>query len=289
MSPNPPEAHAQHKPKLLDQVRSAIRIRHYSIRTEEAYVQWIKRFILFHNKRHPKDMGGPEIAQFLSNLAGQNVAASTQNQALSAIVFLYKAVLHIDPGEFTGIIWAKRNRKLPVVLTREEVKSILNHLNDEKWLMANLLYGAGLRLLECLRLRVQDIDFSYRQITVRDGKGEKDRVTMLPNTIEVPLRDHLKQVKARHEEDLIQGYGSVYLPHALERKYPEAHRQWIWQYVFPSHKRSIDPRSGKERRHHLSELVLQRAVKEAVREAGITKKASCHSSFICDASAGSRL
>lgn len=266
----------QQKPKLLDQVRSAIRVRHYSIRTEEAYVQWVKRFILYHNKRHPADMGSREISEFLSHLAMQNVAASTQNQALSAIVFLYKAVLHRDPGEFTDVIWAKRSRKLPVVLTRNEVKLLLDKLNDEKWIMANLLYGAGLRLMECLRLRVKDVDFNYRQIIVRDDKGEKDRITMLPNCIQESLKEHLEKVKRIHKQDLAEGFGSVYLPHALDRKYPQAHRQWIWQYVFPSVKRSIDPRTGVERRHHLSELVLQRAVKEATSKSKIAKKVSCH-------------
>ena len=276
MSSCPSNKRDQRQPRLLDQVRSAIRVSHYSILTEEAYDQWIKRYILFHNKRHPLEMGSREITEFLSHLAMQNVAASTQNQAMSAIVFLYKAVLHKEPGEFAGIIWAKRNRKLPVVLTRDEAKILLNNLSGDKWIMANLLYGAGLRLMECLRLRVKDVDFNYRQITVRDGKGDKDRVTMLPNCVQEPLKAHLANVRRVHEKDLEEGFGSVYLPHALDRKYPEAQREWIWQYVFPSAKRSVDPRSGVERRHHLSELVLQRAVKQAVRKCRIAKRVSCH-------------
>ncbi|RJQ65396.1 MAG: integron integrase [Desulfobacteraceae bacterium] len=275
-SPSPRQRQPEQKKKLLDQVRAAIRLRHYSIRTEDAYVQWIRRYILFHEKRHPLEMGGPEIAHFLSHLAAGNVSASTQNQALCAIVFLYKAVLNKDPGEFKDVVWAKRSRKLPSVLTREETKSLLKHLKDEKWIMANLLYGAGLRLMECLRLRIKDIDFSYKQVIVRDGKGEKDRITMLPACTADPLKTHLARVKEIHEEDLRDGFGSVYLPNALTKKYPNADREWIWQYVFPSKKRSVDPRTGIERRHHIHEIVLQRAVKEASRLSGLTKKVSCH-------------
>jgi len=264
------------KPKLLDQVRNAVRMRHYSIRTEDAYIQWIRRYILFHNKRHPNEMGGTEIACFLSHLANEKVAASTQNQALCAIVFLYKHVLKKEPGEFDGIVWAKRNPKLPVVLTKQEVKDLFSNLTGNKWIMANMLYGAGLRLLECLRLRVGDIDFNYRQIIVRNGKGEKDRVTMLPGCVMDSLKEHLDSVRKLHQKDLDEGFGKVYLPHALDRKYPNANREWIWQYVFPSFKRSVDPRSGFERRHHLNEMFLQRAIKEAVRKSGIPKKAGCH-------------
>jgi integron integrase len=265
------------KPKLLDQVRLAIRTRHYSMRTEEAYVQWIRRFILFHNKRHPREMGAHEVSQFLSDLAvNRHVAASTQNQALSAIVFLYQEVLRQEIGWLDDVVRAKKAKKLPVVLTREEVKAVLATLSGSKWMMANLLYGSGLRLMECIRLRVKDVDFSYNHIVVRDGKGNKDRVTMLPLNMKNLLRQHLQEVKRVHEQDLKEGFGRVYLPHGLERKYPHANREWGWQYVFPAAKRSIDPRTGTERRHHVSPLVLQRAVREAIRQTRITKAASCH-------------
>jgi integrase len=211
------------KPKLLDQIRDAVRIRHYSIRTEEAYVQWIRRFILFHQKR---------------------------------------------------------SKKLPAVLTRDEVRTLFSHLQGDKWIMANLLYGAGLRLMECLRLRVKDIDFSYRQLIVRGGKGEKDRITMLPARVIKPLKDHLIDVEGLHQRDLREGFGRVYLPHALDRKYPNANREWIWQYVFPSIKRSVDPRTGVEQRHHLDETVLQRAIREAARKASFPKRVGPQSRMI---------
>lgn len=269
--------HGDREPKLLDQVRQAIRTRHYSLRTEEAYVQWIKRFILFHNKRHPREMGTEEVNRFLSDLAiNQKVAASTQNQALHAILFLYKHVLKHDIGRLDDVVRAKRPKKLPAVFSREEVKAVLNGLSGTPWIMACLLYGSGLRLMECIRLRVKDIDFSYNQIVVRDGKGDKDRVTMLPLNVKNLLQQHLQEVKKLHGKDLNEGFGEVYLPYALEGKYPNANREWAWQYVFPSSKRSMDPRTGKERRHHVSQLVLQRAVKEAIRKAGIPKAASCH-------------
>jgi integron integrase len=258
-------------------VRLAIRNRHYSIRTEEAYMQWIRRFILFHHKRHPKEMGADEVSQFLSDLAVQrHVAASTQNQALSAILFLYQEVLKQDIGWIDDVVRAKKAKKLPVVLTREEVKAVVTILSGSKWVMANLLYGSGLRLMECIRLRVKDVDFSYNHIVVRDGKGDKDRVTMLPLNVKNLLHRHLQEVKRLHERDLTEGFGSVYLPYSLERKYPHVNREWGWQYVFPSAKRSIDPRTGAERRHHISPLVLQRAVREAIRQTGLTKAASCH-------------
>ena len=266
------------KPKLLDQVRAKIRLKHYSIRTEQAYVDWIRRYILFHGKRHPQEMGKPEVEQFLSHLAVErNVAASTQNQALSAILFLYKEVLEKNIGWLDDVERAKRPARLPVVLTAAEVRAVLAHLEGRHRLMANLLYGAGLRLMECVRLRVKDLDFEYRQITVRDGKGQKDRLTMLPDALAGPLRTHLADVKILHEQDLQEGFGNVYLPFALERKYPNAGREWGWQYVFPASQRSIDPRSNIERRHHLDEQTLQRAFKSAVRASGITKPASCHS------------
>ena len=265
------------KPRLLDQVRDRIRVKHYSLRTEQAHIQWIKRFIFFHGKRHPKDMAAPEVEAFLSHLATEkNVSASTQSQALSALLFLYREVLGIELPWLENLTRAKKPQRLPVVLTVAEVKAILVRLDGRNALMANLLYGAGLRLMEVLRLRVKDVDFGMRQITVRDGKGFKDRVTMLPESLIEPLQRYLQKVKEIHQEDLRAGFGEVYLPYALERKYPNAGREWGWQYIFPSSQRSIDPYSGKERRHHLDEKVLQRAVKTAVRDAGISKPASCH-------------
>ena len=266
------------KAKLLDQVRAVIRLKHYSIRTEQAYVQWTKQFIFFHQKRHPREMGASEIQAFLTHLAVQkNVAASTQNQALNALVFLYREVLKMQPGEFGEFERAKRPAKIPVVLTKEETQRLLAGMKPGTLsLMARLLYGAGMRLMECLRLRIQDIDFEKNQIFIRDGKGQKDRVTMLPHSVKEELRHHQQRVKLLHETDLKEGFGRVYLPYALARKYPNADRQSGWQYVFPSSKRSVDPRSGEIRRHHTKEVTLQRAIKEAVRMAGIIKPASCH-------------
>jgi integron integrase len=264
-------------PRLLDQVRELIRIRHYSTRTEQAYVQWIRRYILFHGKRHPREMGAPELTAFLSDLAVQrNVAASTQNQALNAILFLYRDVLKINLPWLDKVQRAKRPQHLPVVFTREEVRALLAQLEGTTWLMAMLTYGSGLRLLECLRLRVKDVDFNYKQLVVRDAKGHKDRVTMLPNSLIDPMRTHLARVRQLHEIDLRQGFGRVHLPDALAIKYPSADREWAWQYVFPSSRRSIDPRSGIERRHHAPEDALQRAVKQAVRKANIVKPGSVH-------------
>ena len=267
----------EQKPKLLDQVRQIIRLKHYSIRTERAYVDWIKRFILFHSKRHPNDMGASEVQAFLTYLAVEkNVAASTQQQALSALLFLYREVLHQTLPWMDDITRAKKPKRLPVVLTQEEVRVVLSHLEGHTWLMASLLYGAGLRLMECLRLRVKDVDFGYRQLIVRDGKGQQDRVTMLPQRAVEPLKQHLEKVKILHQQDLSEGFGEVYLPGALERKYPRANTAWEWQYVFPARQRAVDPRSGKTRRHHVDSKVLQRAVKKAVRQANLTKHASCH-------------
>ena len=264
-------------PKLLDQVRELIRIRHYSIRTEQAYLQWIRRFILFHGKRHPTDMGARELTEFLSHLAVQrNVSASTQNQALNALLFLYRDVLKIQLPWLDEVQRAKKPQHLPVVFTREEVRALLAQLEGTRWLMAMLTYGAGLRLLECLRLRVKDVDFEYLQILIRDAKGQKDRVTVLPKTLIEPLRTHLLKVKQLHESDLRAGYGSVHLPFALATKYPSAEREWGWQYVFPSSRRSVDPRSGAERRHHAPEDALQRAIKLAIRKANIIKPGSVH-------------
>jgi integron integrase len=265
------------KPKLLDEVREAIRTRHYSLRTEEAYVSWIKRFILFHGKRHPMEMGKDEITRFLSALAvhGQ-VSASTQNQALCALLFLYREVLSEDFGWLDDVVRAKRPQRLPVVLTRREVKALLGALEGVHWLMASLLYGAGLRLLECLRLRVKDVDFSSHQIIVRAGKGNKDRRTMLPAAVKEPLAAHLEHVRQRHQHDLAQGLGRVYVPDALHRKYPNANSEWGWQWVFPASQISLDPRSGEQRRHHVHESVLQRAVKAAASTTGLTRGANCH-------------
>ena len=222
-------------------------------------------------------MGAAEVNQFLTHLAVQEkVSASTQNQALCAIVFLYKQVLKKDLGDLGDLIWAKKPKKLPVVFTRKEVKAVLDQLSGVNWIMVNLLYGSGLRLLECLRLRVKDIDFDYNQIIIRDGKGQKDRVTALPEIIKKPLQEHLQKVKLLHEKDLQAGFGAVYLPNALEKKYPHANKQWAWQYVFPAPHLSIDPRTGIKRRHHLDETVLQKAVKVAIRKAGINKHAGCH-------------
>ena len=266
-----------HKPKLLDLVRQKIRLKHYSIRTERAYVDWIKRFILFHHKRHPASMATPEVRAFLSHLAvQQKVAASTQRQALSAIVFLYREILDREVGFLAEVERAKQPERLPVVFSRAEVRAVLAHVDGQHWLMASLLYGAGLRLMECVRLRVKDVDYDYRQILVRDGKGHKDRVTMLPQSLTEPLKRHLERVNILHQQDLTEGFGEVYLPFALERKYASASHEWGWQYAFPARKRSIDPRSGKERRHHIDEKTLQDAVKRAVRAAKIAKPRSCH-------------
>ncbi len=275
--------HMRERPKkLLDQVREAIRLKHYSIRTEEAYVGWIKRFILFHNKRHPDHMGGPEIEAFLTHLAVQeNVAASTQNQALSALLFLYREVLKKELDFPIDSVRAKRPKRLPTVLTKEEVHKVIAALSGTHHLMAKLLYGSGLRLMECLRLRVKDLDFDRRAIIVRDGKGEQDRVTMLPESLITPLQEHLLHVKRCHQEDLARGYGAVYLPYALERKYPNADREWSWQYVFPSERLSQDPRSGATRRHHLDESGLQKAVRQAARGVGITKPVGPHTFRHC--------
>ncbi len=240
--------------RLLDQVRQAIRLKHYSLKTEKSYVYYIRDFILFHNKRHPKEMGADEIRTYLTHLAvRQNVAASTQNVALSALLFLYRHVLQIELPYIDNIERAKTPERVPVVFTRSEVKAILAQLDGVYYLIASLLYGSGLRLNEGLQLRVKDFDFEYRQITVRDGKGEKDRITMLPGSLIEPLKQQLERARQLHQQDLALGYGAVYLPYALERKYPNANREWGWQYAFPSWKRSVDPRATVVRRHHLYE------------------------------------
>ena len=264
-------------PKLLDQVRDSIRARHYSLRTEETYLRWVRDFILFHRKRHPCEMGAAEIRDYLTYLAvSRGVAASTQNQALSALLFLYKEVLEMGLDWVEGVVRARRPEHLPVVFTREEARAVLDRLDGAKWLMASLLYGAGLRLMECVRLRVKDVDFARNQIAVRDGKGGKDRVTVLPHALAAPLARHLERIRALHGRDLSEGFGAVSLPFALRRKYPNAEREWAWQYVFPSARRAIDPRSGRELRHRVQETALQKAVKQAVRAAGINRPASCH-------------
>lgn len=270
------------KPRLLDQVRNLIEMKHMSRRTATAYVYWIKRFILFHNKRHPAELGSGEIAAFLSHLAtSRRVAASTQNQALNAIAFLYTQVLKQQPGDFSQFVRAKRPKRLPMVLTRKEVEEVLARLEGIHWLMAGLLYGSGLRLLECVRLRIKDIDFGYGQILVRDAKGEKDRVTVLPDRLHEPLKRQIDRARAVHQEDLAAGFGEVALPYALRRKYPNAAREWCWQYVFPASRRYFDRTARNQRRHHLHESVLQRAIKQAVRRAGISKPASCHTLRHC--------
>jgi integron integrase len=263
--------------KLLDRVRAALRAHHYSLRTEEAYVGWIRRFVVFHGKRHPAGMGEPEINAFLSSLATDGrVAASTQNQALSALLFLYRNVLEKPFPEMTALVRARRPSRLPVVLTRDEVRRVLAGLGGEPRLVATLLYGSGLRLMEALRLRVKDLDVSRNEILVRDGKGQKDRVTMLPAALKPELAAHLKTVRARHDAELARGAGDVHLPDAIRIKYPGAAKSWPWQYVFPAGRESADPRSGAVRRHHLPETAVQRAVKRAVADAGIAKPASCH-------------
>lgn len=263
--------------KLLDQVRDLLRTKHYSIRTETQYLQWIKHFILFHDKRHPREMGAREIEAFLTHLAVQRqVAASTQNQALSALLFLYRDVLNVDLPWLENVTRAKRPQRLPVVLTRDEVQSILARMSGTYGLMASLLYGTGMRLMECVRLRVQDVDFARNEIMIRDGKGAKDRVTMLPASVVPALQTHLQNRRALFEDDLRLGKASVYLPHALAEKYPNAPTQWGWQYVFPAGSYSVDPRGGVERRHHIDEKLLQRAMKKAVRAAGIVKPATPH-------------
>ena len=263
--------------RLLEQVREAVRTRHYSIRTEEAYLRWVREYILFCGKRHPAELGAKDVSAFISYLAVERrVSASTQTQALSALLFLYREVLALPIGWVDDVERAKRPKRRPVVFNREEVRAVLSHLREEAWLMASLLYGSGLRLMECVRLRVKDIDFACQQLVVRDGKGGKDRVTVLPASLAAPLGRQLERARALHELDLREGFGRVHLPYALARKYPNAARDWCWQYVFPARHRSVDPRSGYEQRHHIAETALQKAVKRAIRDAAVAKPASCH-------------
>jgi integron integrase len=264
------------KPKLLDEVRNVARLKHLSRSTEKAYVNYIRRFILFHHKRHPLEMGTDEIRAFLSFLAvQQRVAASTQNAAFSAVLFLYRDVLKKELPRLEGVERARRPTRLPVVFTRVEVQSILPHLSGTPHLVVSLLYGAGLRLMEALRLRVKDVDFGAQQITVRDGKGEKDRLTMLPQSLDDDLRRHLSVIKLLHEADRARGFGEVWLPYALSRKYPNAAREWGWQYVFPSANISTGD-DGKLRRHHASDTPIQKSVSRALRAASISKQGGCH-------------
>lgn len=271
------------EPKLLDIVRGKIRLKHYSIRTEQSYLDWIKRYILHFDKQHPKDLGAAEVEAFLTYLAVvRNVSASTQNQAKSALLFLYKEVMGAELPWLDDIEQAKTPKRLPVVLTQDEVSQVLSCLEGAHHLVVSMLYGTGMRILEALRLRVKDVDFARKEILIRDGKGFKDRVTMLPMSLIAPLKAHLEKVKTLHEADLMQGYGAVYMPQALGKKYPYAARDWVWQYVFPSGKLSVDPRSldesgqGETRRHHVQDQAIQRAVRQAVVDAGITKPATPH-------------
>lgn len=262
---------------FLESVREAIRVRHFSIRTEESYIHWIVRFIRFHDCRHPNAMGAAEVMAFLTHLAvKRGVSASTQNQALNALLFLYKAVVHKPLGDLHRIVRAKGPQRVPVVLTADEVGRLIQHLSDAYWLPACLMYGSGLRLMETVQLRIKDLDFEHRAIVVRGGKGGQDRIVTLPDELVIPLKRQLQAVKLSHDRDLADGFGEVHLPHALARKYATAAKEFAWQYVFPANRRSVDPRSGIERRHHIYPGSVQKAVKLAVRSAGIEKPASCH-------------
>ncbi|WP_321495977.1 integron integrase [uncultured Desulfobacter sp.] len=262
---------------VLEQLLVELRTRRYSIRTEQSYESWVTRFISFCGNREPKNLGGSEVVSFLQHLAVQrNVAESTQNQALNALVFFYDKVLKQPVGDIGNFVRAQRPRRLPVVLTRSEVAKILDHLDGRQKLMASLLYGTGMRLMDCVRLRVQDIDFGYLQIVIRDGKGKKDRVVPFPERLVKELKAHLGQVRATHKTDLENGFGETYLPDALDRKYPNGAKEWGWQYVFPSGRLSVDPRSGKTRRHHIHENGLQKAIKKAARDADLAKRVNCH-------------
>jgi integron integrase len=271
------KAVSRDSPRLLDRLRAAIRLRHYSIRTEEAYVDWARRYILFHDKRHPKDMGAEEVAAFLTYLATERqVSASTQNQAKAALLFLYREVLDVRLPWLDEVIAARAPKRLPVVLTQMEVRRLLEAMSGTMGLVTSLLYGTGMRLLEGLRLRVKDVEFARREIIVREGKGNKDRVTVLPENLVLPLKAHLERVKALHERDLEAGLGAAYLPDALAAKYPSAAKAWGWQWVFPSPVRSVDPRTGVERRHHIYEASVQRAVREVAKLANIHKPVTPH-------------
>jgi integron integrase len=264
--------------KLLDQVSDIARFRHLSLRTEETYRSWIKRYILFNGKRHPRELDAQAVRDFLTHLAVKgNVSASTQNQAFNALLFLYRQVLHMESPQIEGVERARLSRKLPVVFTKQESAAVLANMSGVTRLIAGILYGSGLRIMEAVRLRVKDLDFSHNEITVRDGKGERDRVTMLPRSLKGSLGQQIERVRQLHQSDMRNGYGEVYLPYALDRKYKNAAREFPWQYIFPADKLSVDPRSGRVRRHHLSEQIVQRAVKTALRKAGLRKNGTCHS------------
>jgi len=274
-TPAGPTSHP--KPRLLDQVRAALRARHYSRRTEEAYVGWVRRYILFHRKRHPAQMAESEVTEFLTALAVRaKVSATTQNQALAALLFLYREVLQMKVAWLDNVVRARRHPRLPVVLSRDEVRSVLEELDGLQRLMATLMYGTGMRLMECSRLRVKDLDLPGNQIIVRAGKGNKDRITLLPAVIKPELTRHLEKVREQHQRDAAGGQGWVELPEALARKYPNAGKEWAWQWVFPATRRYRDTTTGQLRRHHLHETVLQRAFHQAVRRAGLAKPATCH-------------
>ena len=264
-------------PRQLDRMRDRLRVLHRSSRTENSYVGWARRFILFHGKQHPAELGPEAVMAFLTHLAvRERVSASTQNQALNALVFLYREVLNRNLGDLSGASRARTPRHLPTVLTRDEVRALLAQLAGVEWLVVALLYGAGLRLLEALTLRVKDVDFARRELRLRRAKGDKDRVAPLPQTLRDPLGAHVARVRALHARDRADGFGAVALPHALAAKYPSAAHEWAWQWVFPATRRYFDPEARTERRHHLHETVIQRAVKSAVASAGIAKRASCH-------------
>ena len=268
--------------RLMDEVRRCLRLKHYSLRTEQAYVGWIRRFILANGKRHPREMGGPEVERFLSSLAVQGrVAASTQNQALSALLFLYREVLSVDLPWLDNVVRAKRPQRVPTVLSREEVQRLFAAMEGRPWLLASLLYGTGMRLMECLRLRVKDVDFSRNEITVREGKGGKDRRTVLPQSLIASLEREVERARMLHRRDLAEGHGVTWLPFALARKYPKAAHEFGWQYLFPSTQRSRDPRDGVVRRHHLDDSVLARALKRAREQAAIVKPVTAHTLRHC--------
>lgn len=263
--------------RLLDLMHDELEARHYSARTAQAYTLWVRRFIKFHKMRHPADMAGLEINEFLTDLAvNQQVSASTQTQALSALLFLYRHVYGFDIGELGDVVRARPSMRLPVVLTREEVRSVLAELAGQNWLMASLLYGSGLRLTECLRLRTLDVDFERCELAIRDAKGSKDRVTMLPAQLVAPLREQFAHARRVHQADLAAGWGRVMLPDALSRKYPNAAADWRWQWVFPQQNRWRNPETGEQGRHHVHATALQRAVKDAVKRSGVAKHAGCH-------------
>jgi len=264
-------------PRLYDRIVEVLRVRHYSRRTEEAYLHWIRRYIEFHEHQHPRQLAEGDVNRFLTHLAvKEHVAASTQNQALSAVLFLYEHALEQPLDRIEGVVRAHRPKRLPVVLNVDEVSRVMSHLTGDKWLIAMLLYGGGLRLLEALRLRVKDLDFERGEITIREGKGDKDRVTTMPRAVVRPLQEHLRRVQVIHQQDMADGYGRVDLPYALARKYPNANREWCWQFVFPQERRWRNAKTGEQGRHHIDESLFSRSLTAAVRKAGITKRVTSH-------------